>query len=56
MPSRKSEEDVMIKFCKSWESVCEEISLVKILQSCYFNLFGTNHRCLRKMLLKKNIE
>ena len=31
-------------------------SLVKILQSCYFNIFGINHRCFRKMPTKKNNE
>ena len=112
---RKSEEDVMIKFCKSYkvlkqsfadvlqnrcsekvaglrvcifikrrlqyrcfpvkfrkflrtpfftehlwwlllEGVCKGTSLVKILQSCHFNIFGINHRCFRKMLIKKNNE
>ena len=32
--------------------VCEETILVKILQSCV----GINHRCFRKILVKKNNE
>ena len=36
--------------------VCEETSLVKIFQSCHFNIFGINHRCLRKIPIKKNNE
>ena len=36
------------------EGVCEGTSLVKILQSCYFNIFGINHICFRKMPIKKN--
>ena len=38
------------------EGVCEETSLVKVLQSCYFNMFGINHRCFKKMFIKKNNE
>ena len=38
------------------EGVCEGISLVKILQSCHFSIFGINHRCFRKMPIKKNNE
>ena len=53
MSPRKSEEDVMIEFCKSKERICEGTSLVKIFQSCHFNTFGINHRCLRKMPIKK---
>ena len=29
---------------------------VKILQSCHFNICGINHRCFRKMPIKKNNE
>ena len=36
--------------------VCEETSLVKILQSSHFNIFGINHRCFRKIPIKKNNE
>ena len=36
--------------------VCEGTSLVKILQSCHFNIFGINHRWFRKMPIKKNNE
>ena len=38
------------------EGVCKGTSLVKILQSCHFNIFGINHRCFRKMAIKKNNE
>ena len=38
------------------EGVCKGTSLVKILQSCHFNIFGINHRCFRKMPIKKNNE
>ena len=31
-------------------------SLVKILQSCHFNIFGINHRCFRKMPNKNDNE
>ena len=31
-------------------------SLVKILQSCLFNIFGINHRCFRKTVIKKSTE
>ena len=34
------------------ERVCQGTSLVKILQSCHFNIFGNNHRCFRKILIK----
>ena len=54
MSPRKSEE--AFKFCRSKEGVCERTSLVKILQSCHFNIFGINPRCLRKMSIKKNSE
>ena len=56
MSRRKSEEDVMIKYCKSLEEVCEGMNLVKILQSFHFNVFGINHRRLGKMTFKKNKE
>ena len=56
MSRRKSEEDVMIKFCKSLEEVCEGTNLVKILQSFHFNILGINHRRLGKMTFKKNKE
>ena len=36
--------------------VCEETSLVKILQSCHCNIFGINHRCFRKIPIKINNE
>ena len=36
------------------EGICEGTNLVKILQSCNFNIFEINHRCFRKMLIKKN--
>ena len=55
MSPRKSEEEVMIKSCESLE-VCEGTSLVKILQSCHFNVFGINHRYLGKMPIKKYNE
>ena len=55
MSPRKSEED-MIKFCKSLEEVCEGTNLVKILQFIHFNIFGINHRRLRKITVKKNKE
>ena len=58
MSPRKLDEDVMIKFCKlqafkntfftehlRWlllEWFCGRTSLVKILQSCHFNMFGIN--------------
>ena len=35
------------------EGVCKETSLVKIMQSCHFNIFGINHGCFRKMSLRK---
>ena len=54
MPPRKLEEDVMIKFCKSLEGVCEATSLAKILQSCH--IFGINCRSFRKMPINKNNE
>ena len=38
------------------EGVCKGTSLVKILQFCYFNIFGINYRCFRKMTIKKNNE
>ena len=38
------------------ERACEGTSLVKILQSCHFNIFGINHRCFRKMPIKKKNE
>ena len=38
------------------QGVCKGTSLVKILQSCHFNMFGINHRCFRKMAIKKNNE
>ena len=56
MSPQKSEEDIMIKFCKLLEGVCEGTSLVKILQSCHFNMLGINDRCLRKMSITKNNE
>ena len=34
-------------------SFCEGTSLVKILHSCRFNIFGINCRCLRQMPIKK---
>ena len=37
MSPRKSEEDVVIKFRKSYKGVCEGTNLVKILQSYHFN-------------------
>ena len=56
MSPRKSEENIIIKLCKSLEGVCEGNSLVKILLPCHFNIFGINPRCLRKMPIKKNNE
>ena len=53
---RKPGEDVMIKFCKSWEAVCEGTSLVKILQPFNFDIFGVNRKCLRKMLIKVELS
>ena len=38
------------------EGVFKGTSLVKILQCCHFNIFGINHRCFRKIPIKKNIE
>ena len=32
---------------------CKGTSLVKILQFCHFNIFGINHRCFRKIPLRK---
>ena len=52
----ESQENVIIKFCKSEGGVSEGTSLVKISQSCHFNIFGISHRCLRKMPIKKNNE
>ena len=37
------------------EGVCERSSLVKILQSCHFNIFGMDHRCFRKMPIKGTV-
>ena len=37
------------------EGVCKRTSLVKISQSCHYNIFGINHRCFRKIAIKKNI-
>ena len=34
----------------------KELVLVKVLQSCHFNVFRINHRCLRKMPIEKNNE
>ena len=42
--------------CLVLEGVCEGTSFVKVLQSCHFNIFGINHRCFRKMPIKKNNE
>ena len=47
------------KFLKTllpFKRVCEGASLVKILQSYYFNIFGINRRWFRKMPIKKNNE
>ena len=33
--------------------VCEGTSLVKILQSCHFNIFAISHRCFRKCPLRE---
>ena len=38
------------------QGVCEGTSLVKILQSCHFNIFGTNYRCFRMIPFKKDKE
>ena len=38
------------------EGVCKGTSLVKIFQTCHFNIFGNNHRCFRKMAITKNNE
>ena len=38
------------------EGFCEGAMLVKILQFCHFNICGINHRCFRKMPIKKNNE
>ena len=38
------------------EGVCKGTSLVKILHSCHFDIFGINYRCFRKMPIKKNNE
>ena len=38
------------------KGVCQGTSLVKILQSCHSNIFRINHRCFRKMPIKKNNE
>ena len=38
------------------ERFCEGASLVKVLHFCHFNIFGINHRCFRKMPIKKNNE
>ena len=54
MSPRKSHEDVIIKFCKSYEEDCEGTSLVKILQSCQFNIFGINRRFLGNIPNKKS--
>ena len=35
------------------EGVCEGTSLVKILHSCHFNIFGIIHKCFRNMPIKK---
>ena len=37
----------------SLEGVCEGTNLAKIFQSCHFNIFGINHRCLRKTPYRK---
>ena len=49
-----------VKFCKFLRisflqntSGGEGTSLIKILQFCHFNIFGINHRCSRKMPIKK---
>ena len=34
----------------------EGTSLVKILQSYHFNIFGINHRCFSKMAIKQSNE
>ena len=56
MSPQKSVEDVMIKICKSYEGVFDGTSFKRILHSCHFDIFGINHRCLRKMPIKKNNE
>ena len=38
------------------ERVCEGTSLLKVLQSYHFNIFEINHKCFRKMRIKKNNE
>ena len=38
------------------EGVFERTSFVKILQPCHFNIFEINHRCFRKMFIKKYNE
>ena len=38
------------------EGVREGTRLVKILQSCHFNIFGISRRCFRKMPIKRNSE
>ena len=47
---------LLLSFVNPWMGVCEGTSLVKILLSCHFNIFGINPRCLRKMPIKKNNE
>ena len=37
------------------EGVCKGTSLVKILRSCHFNIFGINYRCFRKMPIKGTV-
>ena len=39
--------------CLLLEGVCEGNSLVRILQSCHFNIFGINHRCFERCPLRK---
>ena len=38
------------------EGVCERTRFVKILQSCHFIKFAINHKCFRKMPIKKDNE
>ena len=38
------------------EGVCEGTSLVKILQSCHFDIFEINHRCFRKIPIKVGLS
>ena len=38
------------------EGFCEGTRLVKILHFYHFNISGINHRCFRKMPVKKNNE